>query len=91
MSVALSDGRDVWAFRYASKEEPPSLYYSTKAETLRELYPDVAVFGSLDPESRLVVSEPLGSRAGAWNEVPSSYYGVIQEGQDQLLPFTPRQ
>ena len=91
MSVALSDGRDVWAFRYASKEEPPSLYYSTKVETLRELYPGVAVFGSLDPESRLVVSEPLGSRAGAWNEVPSSYYGVIQEGQDQLLPFTPRQ
>ena len=40
-------------------------------------------------ESRLVVSEPLGDLAGAWNEVPESSYGVIQPGDDALLPFTP--
>ncbi len=44
----------------------------------------------LSDESRLVVSEPLGDLVGAWNEVPESHYGVIQEGQDELLPFTPR-
>ena len=27
---------------------------------------------------------------GAWNEVPESSYGVVQEGQDELHPFTPR-
>jgi glutamine amidotransferase len=90
MSVAVSDGESIWAFRYASKKEPPSLYYSTKIETLREMYPDVPVFKMLSPESRLVVSEPLGSRRGAWNEVPSSHYGVIREGRDELRPFTPR-
>jgi glutamine amidotransferase len=26
---------------------------------------------------------------GAWNEVPESSYGVIQDGQDELLPFEP--
>ena len=41
-------------------------------------------------ESRLVVSEPLGDLEGAWNEVPESSYGVIQPGDDTLLPFTPR-
>ena len=41
-------------------------------------------------ESRLVVSEPLGDLAGAWNEVPESSYGVLREGQDELHPFTPR-
>jgi hypothetical protein len=25
------------------------------------------------------------------NEVPESHYGVIEQGQDRLLPFTPRQ
>ena len=44
----------------------------------------------LSDETRLVVSEPLGDLAGAWNEVPESSYGVIQEGQDELHPFTPR-
>ena len=26
----------------------------------------------------------------AWNEVPESSYGVVQDGQDELRPFTPR-
>ena len=42
------------------------------------------------PTTRLVVSEPLGDLAGAWNEVPESSYGVIQKGQDELGPFKPR-
>ena len=90
MSVALSDGDAVWAFRYSTEDEPPSLYFSTKIETLREMYPDVDAFQSLAPESRLVVSEPLGSRVGAWNEVPRSHYGIVHDGQDVLRPFTPR-
>ena len=44
----------------------------------------------MSDETRLVVSEPLGDLAGAWNEVPESTYGVVQEGQDELKPFVPR-
>ncbi len=44
----------------------------------------------LSDESRLIVSEPLRDLAGVWNEVPESSYGVIQEGQDEMRPFTPR-
>jgi len=89
MSVATSDGRSIWAFRYSSVGEPPSLYYSTKVETLRAQHPDMPVFQQLSAESRLVVSEPLGDLAGAWNEVPASSYGVIREGQDELVEFAP--
>jgi glutamine amidotransferase len=49
----------------------------------------VALLGEVSDESRLVVSEPLGSLAGAWNAVPPSSYGVIREGNDLLQPFTP--
>jgi glutamine amidotransferase len=53
------------------------------------LYPDDERFKDLDEESRLVVSEPLGSLVGAWNEVPESSWGVIQPGQDELYSFEP--
>jgi glutamine amidotransferase len=90
MTVATTDGRRVWGFRYSSEGQSRSLFYSTAVSTLREQHPDNAVLHQLSDESRLVVSEPVGDLAGAWNEVPESSYGVIQEGQDELRPFTPR-
>lgn len=45
----------------------------------------------LPTHGRLVVSEPLGELAGLWNEVPESSWGVIQEGSDELHPFSPVQ
>ena len=90
MTVATSDGQKVWAFRYSSEGRSRSLFYSTKVTTLRAQYPDNPMFRSLSHETRLVVSEPLGELAGAWNEVPESSYGVIGQGQDDLKTFTPR-
>jgi predicted glutamine amidotransferase len=90
MTVATTDGTRLWAFRYSSEGKSRSLFYSTRVDTLREQHPEVAVLQQVSDESRLVVSEPLGDLAGAWNEVPESHYGVIQEGQDELKPFTPR-
>jgi glutamine amidotransferase len=89
MTVAVSDGQSLWAFRYSSVGQPPSLYYSTKVTTLAQQYPDIAMFQSLSDETRLIVSEPLGGLAGAWNEVAASSYGVIREGEDERCPFKP--
>jgi hypothetical protein len=63
---------------------------STKLHTLRHLYPDNPVLHDLAEETRLVVSEPLGDLAGAWNEVPESSYGILHHGHDELHPFRPR-
>jgi predicted glutamine amidotransferase len=90
MTVATSDGDRVWGFRYSSEDKSRSLYYSTRVDTLREQYPDNPVLHGLSDETRIVVSEPLGDLKGAWNEVPESSFGVIQEGQDELQPFTPQ-
>jgi len=90
MSVAVSDGQSIWGFRYSSVGDPPSLYFSTKVETLRHQYPDMPIFQTLSHDSRLVVSEPLGDLEGAWNEVPASSYGVIRHGADEMAPFTAR-
>src|SRR5580765_5508886 len=90
MTVATSDGRRVWAFRYSSEGRSRSLFYSTDVPTLRELHPEVEVLAEVSDESRLVVSEPLRDLPGAWNEVPESSYGVVQEGEDELHAFTPK-
>jgi glutamine amidotransferase len=88
-TIATTDGERIWAFRYSSQGESRSLFFSTKLETLRELYPENEEIRGLDEESRLVVSEPLGDLPGVWNEVPEASYGVIQPGQDEMHPFVP--
>jgi predicted glutamine amidotransferase len=90
MTVATTDGDRVWAFRYSSEGSSRSLFFSTDVRTLRTQYPDNPALHDLSDESRLVVSEPLGDLAGAWNEVPEASWGVVQKGQDELRPFVPR-
>ncbi|MFE4869273.1 class II glutamine amidotransferase [Streptomyces sp. NPDC056682] len=90
MTVAVTDGERVWAFRYSSQGQSRSLFYSSRVETLRKLHPDAAFLQGVSDETRLIVSEPLGDLPGAWNEVPESSYGVVQPGADELLPFAPQ-
>jgi glutamine amidotransferase len=90
MTLATTDGNSLWVFRYSSERDSRSLFYSTDVETLRAQYPDHPVLHKLSADTRLVVSEPLGDLAGAWNEVPESSCGVVQHGQEELRPFTPR-
>jgi glutamine amidotransferase len=89
--LALStDGNTLWSFRYSSERNSRSLFYSTDVETLRAQYPDHPVLHNLSAETRLVVSEPLGDLAGVWNELPEATCAIVQQGQDELRPFTPR-
>ena len=90
MTVAATNGQNVWVFRYSSERRSRSLFYSTKVAALRAQYPDNPIFQTISGETRLVVSEPLGGLAGAWNEVPESSCGVIRHGQDELKAFVPR-
>lgn len=90
MTIAVTDGERMWAFRYSTQGASRSLYYSTDVESLRALHPELAFLRDVSDETRLIVSEPLGDLPGAWNEVPESSYGVVQSGADELLPFAPQ-
>jgi glutamine amidotransferase len=90
MTVATSDGERVWGFRYSSAGKPRSLYYSTDVTTLIALHPDLPMLRELSDESRIIVSEPLGELAGAWNEAPESTYGIIQPGRDVIRRLRPQ-
>jgi glutamine amidotransferase len=90
MTVATTDGSSIWAFRYSSEQDSRSLYFSTRMDSLKALYPELAQLAALSDETRVVVSEPLGDLPGAWHEVPESHVGIVQPGEDELRPFTPR-
>jgi glutamine amidotransferase len=90
MTVAVSDGASLWAFRYSTERQSRSLFYSTDVDALRALHPEVTHLRLVSDETRIVVSEPLGDLSEAWNPVPESSYGVIQEGQDEMRPLVPQ-
>ena len=88
MTIGTTDGNSVWGFRYSAKASharcttPPTCARcgsSTDRPRIQEL----------SDETRIVVSEPLVDLPGAWNEVPESSYGVVQDGEDELHPFRP--
>lgn len=89
MTLAISDGRRIWSFRYASDGKAPTLFFSTDIRELRKLYPDIPRFKTVSDETRMVVSEPFVDLPGAWQEVPQSTWGVIQEGDDESHAFQP--
>ncbi|MEV6944512.1 class II glutamine amidotransferase [Streptomyces sp. NPDC051172] len=89
MTIGVTDGERIWAFRYSSQGTSRSLFYSSRVDALRKLHPDAAFLQEVSDETRLIVSEPLGDLPGAWNEVPESSYGVVEAGTDEMHPFVP--
>ena len=90
MSLATTNGEQLWVFRYSTEQRSRSLFYSTQVSALRALYPDNPRLAGLSEETRLIVSEPLSELPGVWNEIPEASCGVVQAGQDELRPFRPR-
>jgi predicted glutamine amidotransferase len=90
MTIATTEGENLWAFRYSSEGRSRSLYYSTNVRTLRELYPERPRLQEVSDETRIIVSEPVLDLVGAWNEVPESSYGLVCEGEDELHTFRPQ-
>ncbi|MEV6582647.1 class II glutamine amidotransferase [Streptomyces sp. NPDC051582] len=90
MTIAVSDGERVWAFRYSSAGRSRSLFYSSKAETVRQLYPELPFLRAVSDATRLVVSEPLGDLPGVWNELPEASYAVLPSSAvEDYYPFIP--
>lgn len=89
MTVATTNGHGVWAFRYSTEGRSRSLFYSTDVETLRAQHPDNPILHRVSIDTRLIVSEPLGDLAGAWNEVPEASCAIIGGGREALRPFAP--
>ena len=89
MTIAVSDGRRLFAARYASGPFVNSLFVSEHARAIRALYPDDQRFAIFSDEARVIVSEPLGDLPGVWREVPPGTALIVQPDEDREVPFVP--
>lgn len=87
-TLGVTDGKTVWAVRYATSHEPPTLYHSRDMDDVYRINP--ALEGQLDPSTRVLVSEPLGSFPQVWEEVPPSSLVEIRGGELEIRPFSPQ-
>ncbi len=86
-TIAVTNGHQIWSFRYSTEGKSRSLFYTRDVPNLREHYPDNELLREVSDDARLVVSEPIGDLPGAWVEMPESTYSVISGGSDEILPF----
>jgi len=87
MTLGISDGKTVYAVRYASDGEAPTLYYSKAVDDLAQLTTDVRE--RLGPDARMIVSEPVGRIAEAWVLLPQASALRVRGGEIELSPFRP--
>lgn len=90
MTVAISDGKTLWVFRYSSEGSSRTLFYSNDEAELVEEYADDKLLVKVSMRSRMIVSEPIGDQPELWTEVPeSSCVVVVEGGKLRIFPFKP--
>lgn len=73
LTAAFSDGRRLYALRYASDDQAPTLYHRWSAGR----------------GGRAVVSEPLDADETDWLEVPQGSFCIFEGEEVTILPFAP--
>lgn len=73
LTVAFSDGHRLFAIRYASDDQAPSLYHRWSGSRM----------------GRAVVSEPLEKDEDDWQEVPQGSFCLFEGEKVQISPFRP--
>ncbi|HEV3302969.1 MAG TPA: class II glutamine amidotransferase [Planctomycetaceae bacterium] len=87
MTLGLSDGQRMYAVRYASDSDAPTLYHTADTEHLYRLNKTLR---TQSPQPiRLIVSEPIGNVAEAWQEIPQNTAVSFIDGQFEQQPFRP--
>lgn len=86
MSLGISDGRMLYGFRYSSKHDSRTLYYSDSVDAVRDIAPEARRFSS---NARALVSEPLSNLKDVWIRVEESTSLSIVDGEVACRPFEP--
>lgn len=87
MTLGFTDGERLFAIRYASDGQAPTLYHSRDIGDVYSMNP--ALKPGLPARTRMIVSEPVGVTAAAWVEVPQATALEVVGEQVLLRPFTP--
>ncbi|MFO0996929.1 MAG: class II glutamine amidotransferase [Alphaproteobacteria bacterium] len=81
-TATVTDGEQIFAIRYSSDRQSPSLFYGHKAFT--------GVDGDVDKGAVVILSEPLDSDSGKWVEIPEGHFVVAGDGAVSISPLNER-
>lgn len=70
MTLAVSDGKNLWGFRYGSDDKGPTLYISPGMEEINRVNPEMA--RKLGRFAACLVSEPIGNYQDSWKPIPEN-------------------
>ncbi len=86
MTLGISDGENLYGFRYSSEGASRTLYYSDSIDAIKEIAPEADRFS---PDARAIVSEPLSDLAGVWIPMEEASFLTVQKGDVQVTGFKP--
>ncbi len=87
MTLGVSDGQHLYAVRYASDSDAPTLFHTEDTEHLYRLNRSLRM--SSPQPIRLIVSEPIGNVAEAWQELAQNTAVSFRDGKVDQRPFRP--
>lgn len=90
MTICATEGSALYASRYATQGVARSLFVTSDAKTVKEMYPENAKLGIFPDNAYMVVSEPLADLPGAHHEVPQGHTVIVtkdgvEERSDGLI------
>jgi predicted glutamine amidotransferase len=84
-SACTTDGRRLWAVRYSSGNDSPTLYHSRHIHALRDIH---GTYEPLPEGAVIVLSEPLDEMTDHWEPVPESSLLVVDGGEATITAFS---
>jgi len=87
MTLGVSNGESLWALRYASDGNAPTLYYSRDAEDIFRMNPSLRE--RLSSDVRVIASEPVGKVPDYFVEVPQGSCITVIGHEIVVKPFRP--
>jgi glutamine amidotransferase len=87
MTLGISDGKNLWGFRYGSNGVGPTLYVSPNLEELYSLNPDIK--GAFGDFAACLVSEPIGRFQDSWKALDENSQVMISHNKIEMAPFKP--
>jgi glutamine amidotransferase len=85
MTLGISDGRNLWGFRYGSDEKGPTLYISPGMEEINRINPEIA--RKLGRFAACLVSEPIGNYQDTWKLIAEQSHVFIGGAHIQMSEF----
>jgi glutamine amidotransferase len=88
MTLGISDGENLWGFRYGSDGKGPTLYINPSLTEFMVLVPDFKeMYGDF---AACLVSEPIGDYQDIWRPIPNNSKVIVYGRNIEMSSFEPQ-